>query len=238
METPGPIRRHGCRAWPTTVGARSRQSLAAWTGSRNNGSGRGRVDARGPAHATSSGGATRNTLTMVSHWSPTMASMSSRAIDLVGVRARELGDAPARPWSARPGSPCGCRARRRPGPAARRSRRGGRPPRQALRAAVAGHVDGDDLEAPAHQAVQGLGVEEALGGEAVDDDERHAPAADRQARSGGRRQRDGVAGQPRRGTPAWCPRGSLVGPVMGCAALSMGAGLSQAGQGSMTRRTT
>ena len=49
---------------------------------------------------------------------------------------------------------------------------------QAERAAVAGGVDGDDLEAEVDQARQRLRVEDPLGGEPVDDHERHAPPAD------------------------------------------------------------
>ena len=56
---------------------------------------------------------------------------------------------------------------------------------QAEGAAVAGGVDGDHLEAEVDEPGQRLGVEDPLGGEAVDDHERHAPTADRDA--------DGVA---------------------------------------------
>ena len=48
---------------------------------------------------------------------------------------------------------------------------------QALGAAVAGGVDRDDLEAHRHEPRERLGVEEALGREAVHDHERDAPAA-------------------------------------------------------------
>ena len=68
-----------------------------------------------------------------------------------------------------------------------------------MRAAVAGGVDGDDLEAEVDEARQGLGVEEALGREAVDDDERHAPPADRDADLVAVGERDLVPGQPRQG---------------------------------------
>ena len=49
--------------------------------------------------------------------------------------------------------------------------------RQALGTAVPGGVDGDDLEPDVDEAPQRLGVQHALGGEAVDEDERHALAA-------------------------------------------------------------
>ncbi len=52
---------------------------------------------------------------------------------------------------------------------------------QAEGAAVAGRVDGDDLEAEVDEARQRLRVEDALGGEPVDHDQRDASAADRHA---------------------------------------------------------
>ena len=66
-------------------------------------------------------------------------------------------------------------------------------------AAVAGGVDGDDLEAEVDEARQGLGVEDPLGGEAVHDHERHAPAADRHPDLVAVGQRDRVAGQTGQG---------------------------------------
>ena len=53
--------------------------------------------------------------------------------------------------------------------------------RETERAAVPGRVDGDHLEAEIDQPRQGLRVEDALGREAVDDDERHPAPADRHA---------------------------------------------------------
>ena len=66
---------------------------------------------------------------------------------------------------------------------------------QAQGAAVAGRVDGDDLEAHRHQAGQRLGVEDALGREPVDQHERHAPAADGHADLVPVGEGDEVAGQ-------------------------------------------
>ena len=68
--------------------------------------------------------------------------------------------------------------------------------RQPLGGAVPGHVDRDHLEATAHQPVQGLGVEEPFGGEAVHHHERHAATADRQSDPVAVVEREGVAGEP------------------------------------------
>ena len=68
---------------------------------------------------------------------------------------------------------------------------------QAEGAAVAGGVDGDDLEAEVDQARQRLGVEDPLGREPVDDHERHAPPADGDADGVTVVERDLVTGEPR-----------------------------------------
>ena len=147
--------------------------------------------------APSSNGFTRNTLTMRSHWSPTMASISSDGDGLLGPLRGELGHDPTA--HRVPGEHGRLDAQLVDGPAhqlgvvAEVAGVAG----QALRAAVAGHVDGDDLEPLAHQAVEGLGVEEALGGEPVHDDQRDAPAADGEADLVAVGEGERVAGQPR-----------------------------------------
>ena len=112
----------------------------------------------------------------------------------------QLGDQAAAHRVAHEHGLAGCRGGRAPGRAARRSSPCSAPPvGRPEGAAVAGGVDGDDLEAEVDQAGQGLGVEDPLGREAVDDHQRHAPAADRHADLVAVGQRDRVAGQPGQG---------------------------------------
>ena len=64
---------------------------------------------------------------------------------------------------------------------------------------MAGRVDGDHLEAEVDEAAQRLGVEHPLGGEPVDDHERHAPPADRHAHRVAVGQGDLLPGEARQG---------------------------------------
>ena len=80
----GPISRHGWVACAIIIGASSWPSLAACLGSRTT----GRVDTESTHQAAPSGtnmnGFSRNRLTMRSHWSPTMASISNAAMACSG----------------------------------------------------------------------------------------------------------------------------------------------------------
>ena len=83
--------------------------------------------------------------------------------------------------------------------------------RQALRAAVAGHVDGHHLEPRGHQPGQGVGVEEPLGGEPVDHHQGDAPTAHGQAHPMAVGQLEGVTGQGGHGPVAGAARAVRLG---------------------------
>ena len=181
------------------VGATSRPSLMACDGSRNQGTVVTVSTHRVIPVPTSRGGNTRNTLTMRSHVSPTMASRRITAM-------ARWGSLAASSATRRPPIECPTRTagptpevvehppeQRRVAGHALRS--GG----EAERAPVARGVHGDDLEAEVDQARQGLGVEDPLGREPVDDHERHAPTADGHADGVTVVERDRVTGEPGEG---------------------------------------
>ena len=163
---------------PAMVGPTRRPSLSAWRGSRNHGTVVTVSTTSVTPVPTSSGGNSRNTLTMRSHVSPTMASSSTTAMARSGsLAASSVTSRPPIEWPASTAAPTPRWSSTRPsrlGVAGHALRAGG----QAERAAVAGRVDRDDLEAEVDEARQRLRVEDPLGREAVDHDERHAAPAD------------------------------------------------------------
>ena len=102
IDTAGASIRHGRRMCPSNVGATSRPSFSAWLGSRNTGT----VDSVSTTSTApipaSKGGKNRDTSTMRSHVSPTMASNSTTAMARSGwvaaslVTSRPPSECPAR----------------------------------------------------------------------------------------------------------------------------------------------
>ena len=230
IETAGPEHAATGRvAWPTSVGRRP--AGPAWPPGRGCAATAASTACRPRAarpRPASTGGAKRDTLMSRSQQLADDGVDEHHGDGPVGVAGRPAGPRAGRPSSGRRTPPGGCPARRAPGPAARRrtprsSPPVGRPwvpPWPATSMATT-------LKPMRDQPGQRLGVEDALGREPVDQHQRHAPAAHRHARPGGRRRarsRGGPAGARPRADRSRRPPAGLDAGHRGAGSSSAGAG--------------